>query len=336
MSKDQTPGALRRALARALRMSGLGAALALLGLPAAAVQQSLSMTIGQLSSYQEFAEASSEFAYRTGLRSGLGLVLLFAVTFGTPIAWRSSSSPRALRSLVYLVAQASALACGLFIPFPWYGSALTMVLAGTGTLVWWAWQKRWRGSGVAPSALAGVLRPALRPGQVWYAIVPGNQQTKIRPVMLVKEAGSKRWLVSYFTSQPPKTDAVAASYIALPQGRIRGLTKDNWVNVADLRALAKRQFRSYAGIAPTWLYDSVCAAAQVTPADSAITIDEDSAGGGSGPVEAILRRLLGMSGPDAGEHLRDAVHPWQFLSSVLADRPYRAPDDPGQGPIPQE
>jgi hypothetical protein len=222
---------------------------------------------------------------------------LFAATVGfvtiilLPFAWRAVSRPAWLRGLAYAVIQILAICIALLIPDAGIGWNVALTLGGPASYAWWKWQKRWRGSGVAPSPISGYLRPEIHTGQIWYAVVTGSHETKVRPVMVLKPAPEGRWLVAYFTTQRPKPH-LEAFYTDVPEGGLRGLPKENWVSLRDPRELSRHQFKTYTGMAPTWLYEGICSTLGLEADPHALTVNEIKAGEHSGPFESVLRRIL--------------------------------------------
>lgn len=242
---------------------------------------------------EEFLDPVTATVFQTGLQLGMGFVLLFVTLTATPLLWRQTASPRLLR-LLALIASLN-MVVGLFLLFP---PPLPMwpfagVLAIGVSAMWWRWQSRWRGTGVAPSALSGVLRPRLRAGQIWFAFIKGEQETKVRPVLVMKATGKQRWLVAYFTTQEPPA-GVAGEYLSLSARDLRGMDRQQWLRCADLRALQRNQLRTYVGIAPTALYQDACTNAGVSPDPLTRTLDEVTPGGDRGPFERALRQSLGV------------------------------------------
>lgn len=168
-------------------------------------------------------------------------------------------------------------------------------LGGLGTTGWWTWEQRWRGSGVAPSPLAGVLRPELHPGQIWFATISGRRQTKVRPIIVLGSGPRKgTWSAAYFTSQSPRYENLAEFYTHVEAGVIRGIEVDNWVSLNDLRTLTRGDFRTYTGIAPTWLYETVCQAYDIVPDVHAHTVNEEKAGEAPAPTYLAILSALGL------------------------------------------
>ena len=241
----------------------------------------------------------------SGIRVLLAIIILFIVVFAVPAGWRRNSAPQSLRLITYCGVQGIAVALGLLmLGYGWWGAIIAWVVGGIGTVGWWAWQQRWKGSGIAPSPLTGVLRPPIVPGQVWYAFVHGHKENKIRPVMVLNwDAERSGWIVVYFTTQPPKSDRIASGYLTANVDQIRGLSQKNWVRVSDVRTLGRRAFRSYTGLAPSWLYEAACQRTGTVPSLDARTLDEEQAGRVLSPFELALLDALGVRdvetpGPD--------------------------------------
>ena len=244
-----------------------------------------------------------------------------------PVIWRKTADPRMLRLLAYAGGQVLAAAVGLLIPWLIPSLVITWMLSGINTVVWWAWQRQWRGVGIAPSLLAGVLRPRIHPGQIWYAQVEGAKQSKVRPVLVLAPADTNGWHVAYFTSTTPQPRYVHER-VKVRTGTIRGMTRETWVQCADKRILKRSDFHSYNGIAPTWLYSAVCAKAGIPVSLDARTVDENSAGDRPGPWEEQVLSTIGLRSflppPSQGTRNPAAVRPTvaslteaaQFLSQA--------------------
>lgn len=274
------------------------------GLPIALIGVFLRTTLQSLYSLTEYDAPIIELAFQNGIRVGLASITLFLAFTVTPLAWRYVSGPKTLRGLAYATIQAIALGVGLLVPDPLTGFFVTYTVAGAGSTAWWIWQKRWRGTGVAPSPLAGVLRPEIHTGQIWFAVISGSHDTKVRPIIVLGPAANNRWTVAYFTTQSPK-EHLSKHYIPVPLGKLRGLPKDNWLSLRDPRELTRSQFRTYTGLAPSWLYTTACVETETVLDPHALTIQEFEAGEGLGPVEKMFRNILKLSKTD--EEFRETV-----------------------------
>jgi len=254
------------------------------------------------------------------LLSFLLLALIFLIV---PFIWRRTADPTLLRVTVYAAVQVVSASLALLLPEP-AGSAFAILLGGEGTLGWWIWQRRWRGAGVAPSPLTGILKPPIVPGQIWYAFIVGTKENKIRPVLVLNwDKERSGWIVAYFTSQPPKSAEIAEKYLHAEDKQIRGMKRETWVHVSDVRVLGKRAFRSYTGLAPAWLYNAACERADCPPYADARIIEEVSAGEKPSPFEANLMRLLGFKDPAIAPEASltsDAKTTASFLWRVLWPR----------------
>lgn len=295
-----TPPRPRTRIVQVLRnVSALTAALfltLLAGLPAMFASMFLGMELPIFLAQNLGLDYYTALVFGTGISVGVGSILIIAAAIGTPILWARISNPSTLRLVAYLTIQQVAIGTGMLAPVDWPGWYITWVLAGFGTAAWWAWQQRWRGTGVAPSPLAGILRPDIHPGQIWFAVIAGRKETKVRPVLVLNPDPNNpaRWLVAYFTTQAPKFDYLDQLYVQVPSGALRGLPKDNWVSMTDTRALNRNQFRVYTGLAPTWLYQAVCEGHKVAPNPLAWTIDETAAGHGESPFQTALLHALNI------------------------------------------
>lgn len=275
----------------------------LAGLPVAALGNLLRVSgegVGVALGLEGFALSS----FQNGLMLGYALVGSLLCLFVVPLLWRTFSRPALLRGLAYTAIVIWTICAGLAVPSAWVGWQVTWYLAGAGTAGWWVWQKRWRGAGVAPSPLAGVLRPDIHSGQIWFAVVAGSQETKIRPVMVVGSAPEGRWKVLYFTTRKPKPH-LAERYLEVVPGSLRGLPRENWVALRDVRELPRNQFRSYCGLAPGWVYEQACETAGLARDAHALVIEEDAAGERGGPLERMLRRIFALRTVD--RELRESV-----------------------------
>lgn len=277
----------------AVRSIALGA---IGGIPIALTVLGIKWLISQVASLTTIRVQSYQEVYQLGITGGISLLVLIATLSLTPLAWRKVSNPETLTKLAYGAIFLLAVALGILISGPissvfW----ISWWLGGVGTAAWWTWRQRWRGDGVAPSPLAGVLRPEIHPGQIWFASVPGKQTTKVRPVIVLNLIpNSSQWLVAYFTSQEPKYDKFKKMYLQVPKGTIRGLSIENWVSLVDAKTLSRTYFRTYTGLAPTWLYNSVMESYGIPANPLARTIDEDSAGANTAPTHKALLKLLGF------------------------------------------
>lgn len=295
----------------------------LAGLPALTVESQLRTFIALAA--DAIAE-SSLGSFDATARVGLSVTLALTTMTLTPLLWRVVSQPLILRALLAATVQLLAVSAALLFPAPGVGSVVALTLAGTGSIGWILWSKKWRGAGVAPSPLAGVLRPEIRPGQIWFAVVVGTATTKVRPVIVLgRPEGSSRWTVAYLTTQEPRPH-LAEHYIEVPPGDLRGLPKGNWVSLRDPRTLPRPKFRSYNGLAPAWLYEAVCSAVGVDASSAALTIPEAHAGEQAGPVERFLRRGLMLGSAESRDVLAAMNENLRALltQDVFGDRPGRA------------
>lgn len=266
------------------------------GLPIAGTVLAIKGLIAQIAAATSISVQSYQDIYQLGITGGISLLLMIGTITLTPLAWRKISNPETLTRLAYTAIFLLTVSLGILISGP--TSSIFWIswwLGGVGTAAWWTWRQRWRGDGVAPSPLAGVLRPEIHPGQIWFASVPGKQTTKVRPVIVLNPIpNSAQWLVAYFTSQEPKYDKFKKMYLHIPKGTIRGLSIDNWVSLVDAKTLSRTYFRTYTGLAPTWLYESVMEAYKIPINPMARTINEDVAGENAAPTHKALLKLLGF------------------------------------------
>jgi hypothetical protein len=290
---------------------------AIVGLPAGAVTILLGNSLTDLTGFIGGRNSVFDYTLEIGLRVGLGALIGFGVTVGTPWVWRHADSPAVLRLIASTAVQGYALAISLFIPYFVYSFTVAVAVAGTGNVVLWLWQRRWRGVGVAPTPLAGILRPALHPGQVWYATIRGTRETKVRPVIVLGESieNPGRWIVAYGTTQPPRSEWMQNQYVHVPYGVIRGIPKETWVSAKDIRELKRPNFRTYLGIAPEAVYNDICTHAGRPPAPDARLIREGRAGRGHGPLETALRQTLGLERSDTPPVVDNAN--WETLKTLL-------------------
>jgi hypothetical protein len=289
MNKDEALAETQSAI-RSLLIGTFG------GVPIATLVVGIKALIAQVASISSVQILSYQQVYQLGITGGISLLLLIGTLSLTPLAWRKISNPATLTRLAYVAIVLIAIALGILISGPtssvfW----ISWWIGGVGTAAWWTWRQRWRGDGVAPSPLAGVLRPEIYPGQIWFASVPGKQSTKVRPVIVLnKVPNSTQWLVAYFTSQAPKYDKFKKMYLHVPKGTIRGLSVDNWASLVDAKTLSRTYFRTYTGLAPTWLYESVMNSYGIPINPMARTINEVSAGENTAPTHKAILKLLGF------------------------------------------
>jgi mRNA-degrading endonuclease toxin of MazEF toxin-antitoxin module len=279
-----------RVTMRSLLIAAIG------GLPIAAIVLILKDIIGRLSLTLSGVSDASRGVYQVGLSVGFALLLLMGVLALTPLIWRKISKPKNLIILAYFSITSIAIIIGMLFS----GSVsstfwLSWWLGGVSTAAWWAWEQRWRGMGVAPSPLAGVLRPEMYPGQIWFASVHGKQSTKVRPVVILKPLpDGVHWQVAYFTTQKPKYEKFKKMYLNVPIGTIRGIAVENWVSLVDVQSLSRSKFRTYIGLAPTTLYEKVMEAYGFALETNARTIDEEIAGQQIAPSHKSILNILGI------------------------------------------
>lgn len=282
---------------RLLWRSFLALALGLFaGAQGALIQYLIQLSIHWLSNKFAFFDSSAQIAFISGISSGLALAMLLAAIVITPWAWRHINEPDNLRLLAYIMMQTVGISFGLLgSQSSWFGLATTYSIIAVGTIVWWQWQRSWRGIGIAPSVLSGILRPPIHSGQVWFAYVHGEKETKNRPVVVLSEVGSGHWTVAYYTTRGPKYPAQEKYYLKVEIGQVRGMAKDNWINISDIRTLRRNQFRTYIGLVPKELYAQVCSALDIDPDEQAWVIEEARAGSKPGPMDIEIKNTLGMS-----------------------------------------
>lgn len=265
------------------------------GLPIALLVLALTFITDIITFSVGFANSNQASIFNTGINVGIGFLLLIGTLTLSPLVWRKFSNPKVLTLIAYFVVVAISVAIGMLMPYAVLSWWVAWWLGGIGTTAWWTWEQRWRGSGVAPSPLSGVLRPEIHPGQIWFATIKGSRETKVRPIMVLSRGPrTGLWNMAYFTSQAPKYDNLKAYYSHIPAGTIRGIEVDNWVSLGDLRTQARKYFRSYTGIAPTWLYKKVCEAYSITPDPDAYTVNEERAGEAVAPTYLAVLSALGI------------------------------------------
>lgn len=305
-----------RSAIRSLTIGAIG------GLPVAGIVLLIKYLISQLATLTSINIESYRNIYELGITGGISLLILIGTVALTPVAWRKFSKPETLTKLAYIALMLISIGLGILIS----ASSLTIFwaswwLGGVATAAWWTWSQRWRGEGVAPSPLAGVLKPEIHPGQIWFASVPGKQMTKVRPVIVLNPIpNTTQWLVAYFTSQKPKYKKFEKLYRPVPKGTIRGLSIDNWVAIADAKTVARSYFRTYTGLAPTKLYEEVMEAYGIPVNPLARTIDEDMAGENAAPTHKAILKLLGLK-------RYDDVDPAETISWETAIRLMNLPVD---------
>lgn len=290
------------------------------GFPIALIVLGLAFVTDLITFSVGFTVPSYAEIFNIGLNVGLGFVLLIGTVVLTPLLWRRFSNPKTLIKLAYLSVVLISISIGMLIPDIFAGWWIVWWLGGLSTTAWWTWNQRWRGSGVAPSPLAGVLRPELHPGQIWFSSVKGRKETKVRPVIVLSSgprAGT--WYVAYFTSQAPRNEQLEAMYLKVERGTLRGINIDNWISLADIRTLTRGDFRTYTGIAPTWLYAKVCEAYDIQPDGSAHTVDELKAGERPAPTHLAVLSALGLRKPqtDNSQALTEATQSWRTTLALL-------------------
>jgi len=229
-----------------------------------------------------------------GLRAALAGMLIVIAAVVIPMLWRASHHPRTLRILAFTGSQLPAVSIGLLPSDAVIGGAVGFVASAVAATWWLVWNTKWQGTGVAPSLLTGVLKPRIHPGQIWFAYIAGHQVGKIRPVVVLAPASGSSFTVAYFTSQQPKPH-LQSKYIAAPDGSLRGLSGENYVEVHDIRELSVKKFRKYVGLAPRWLYDQITTHGPGGRAADALLLDEVRAGEHMGPFEQAIHHAAGRS-----------------------------------------
>lgn len=233
--------------------------------------------------------------FANSLLSGISIIIFISLVIFIPKIWRKVVGVSKQRAIIYTTIQLFGISIGLIGLSKDFSFWLTFFIVFSGTRTWWSWERRWRGVGRSPSLRAGIMRPKIHPGQIWFAYVPGEKETKNRPIMTLKQVDNGRWVIAYFTTRAPKYQAQEKYFIAVKADTVRGMEKDSWVNISDAKALKRGQFRTYIGLAPKALYEEVCKATNVEPDPLSWTIDENLAGQSFGPMEAEFRRAIGMT-----------------------------------------
>jgi mRNA-degrading endonuclease toxin of MazEF toxin-antitoxin module len=285
------------------------------GAQGALIQYLVRLGIHWLSDQFAFYDSSAQTAFISGMSSGLALFMLLAVLVITPWSWRRINEPDNLRLLAYIVMQTVGISFGLMGEQSWFSVATTFIIIAIGTIVWWQWQRRWRGVGIAPSVLSGILRPPIHSGQIWFAYVPGEKETKNRPVVVLGAAGSGRWNIAYYTTRGPKSSSLEKYYLKVDVGQVRGMVKDNWINISAVRVLKRNQFRTYIGLVPKELYVQVCVALNLELDDQAWVIEEESAGSEPGPMDIEIKNTLGMGSRETPASPVDSL--WTVARELL-------------------
>ena len=266
----------------------------LAGIEAGLIQYGIRRMGYQLNSYLDSLDPGTRILNISSFLAAISVVLLLALAVFTPAFWRRVRGIGSQRAVVYTTVQVFGISIGLFGLNAWFSFSLTTLTVFAGTRIWWHWERRWRGVGRSPSIRSGIMRPTIHPGQIWFAFVKGEKETKNRPVITLHATDNGRWLVAYYTSRPPRYEAQKKYFFEVPADTVRGIEKDSWINLADVRALKRNQFRTYIGLAPRSVYEDVCEGASVTPDPMSWTIPENSAGESYGPVESEFRRILGL------------------------------------------
>lgn len=241
--------------------------------------------------------------HTSSILAAISLLMLFFLAVFTPKFWRKAMGVTAQRAIIYTTIQILGIAAGLIGLDKGFSFWITFLIVFSGSRVWWSWERRWRGVGRSPSLRSGIIRPVIHPGQVWFAYVPGEKETKNRPIITLKQAeNSSRWIIAYYTTQAPKYYSQTKILLEVKAEDIRGMNKDSWINIADTKAIKRNQFRTYVGLAPKALYEEVCKASNIEPDPLSWTIDETSAGKSYGPIEAEFRRAVGLDKNSTDPH----------------------------------
>jgi hypothetical protein len=246
-----------------------------------------------LSENTGLATARGVVLYQQGLQLVLATLIGVTVSVLIPALWRRLRSRHAAEFLAWVFTQLIAVAFGLLVPVTQpNGWIVGAAFGGTLTVAWLHWLYKWRGVGVAPSPLTGVLKPTPRAGQVWFAYIVGTRNSKLRPVILLNNTGTK-WQVAYLTSKTQTGTPREGGTVYVKTTQMRGIALNSWVMFNDLRELRKQKLRSYVGLCPEWLYFEVCSKAGVTPDGKAWTLKETTAGAAPGVVERAVRTAFG-------------------------------------------
>lgn len=269
----------------------LAAAVPIAGVPAAAGTWVLSRLSAYLSDAPAIVDPAARALHAAAVNTAVALTVIVAVAVFVPWLWRHQSHQGTLRLLALTAVTVTAAGVGVLIPGYWPGLVAADLLGGLGLVAWWGWQRRWRGAGVAPSPLSGILRPLITPGQVWFAFVPGAHRDKVRPVLVLATPEPGRWLVAYFTTQPPPAHR-AHEYLPTSTTGLRGLPDTGWLRLTDTRQVNRKAFRIYVGLAPHALYEAACTANNLTADPAARTLIEERPGRGLGPGEQAVRAVL--------------------------------------------
>ena len=284
----------------------------LAGIEAAMITNTLKNMIIRLSNFFFNAYPERRILLAVSTLSGISILLFMSLVVFIPMLWRKVVGISFQRAIIYTTIQLFGISLGLIGLNRTFSFWLTFVLVFAGTRTWWSVERSWRGVGHSPSLRSGIMKPHIHSGQLWFAYVPGNKETKNRPIMVLKQTDNRRWLVAYYTTQAPRYTAQEKYFIEIKSDNIRGMEKNSWINISDIKALKKNQFRTYVGLAPEDLYNKVCVASNVAGDPLAWTINESVAGGSSGPIELGFRRAIGLTHAESSESqhiesLRDVI-----------------------------
>jgi len=116
----------------------------------------------------------------------------------------------------------------------------------------------WLLFGMTALTVNAVIRSVHPVHQIWWANIrrDDNGMMKDRPVLIVSRVGSSHLKVAYFTS---RNRTGQPGYHHVPAGTVNGLDKESWLNLADMRVIARTDLRRRAG--GSWLLPAVAPAA---------------------------------------------------------------------------
>lgn len=286
------------------------------GAPGAIATFALMLAVNSLSqnAFPDRGESTVNL-FAAGVRVAIAMLCILGTPILVPAIWRRLSDTVVLEGVALAAVQLEAVGIGLLFGSERIGIHVTWALAAVGAIAWLTWTRRWRGRGLAPYVLAGVLRPDLAAGQLWFAIVPGHKETKVRPVLILGPApDDDLWNVAYCTTRPP-AEHLAERYLPAPVGTIRGIDRDNWLNLKDLRSLRRGQFRTYAGMAPARLYRAAIEAYGLPEDPQAWLVKEGSDGKEITPLHAAILWAMGTRHDSARPP--ETTVTWGTLRAIL-------------------
>ncbi|HEX2807800.1 MAG TPA: hypothetical protein VHN80_16695 [Kineosporiaceae bacterium] len=212
--------------------------------------------------------------------TGVYLICCALVAFGiaaglwrwAPRAWQRITTATGRRVLGFGCASLAAAAIGL--PFPGVvthaaGTLISLAAAVGAFRLWNVWRTRWCGAGENPNLLAGVVRPPVRPGQLWWSTGPAQDDGSSgkRAVLVIGRHPGGSWDVAAITFQDKESRL--PGQLQVPPQRVRHFTSTGWLNVTDRLPMGRDQLGNYIGRAPHTFHQEVRAHAGIPTAPSA-------------------------------------------------------------------